>query len=62
MHSGITPGGAWGTIWDAGDRTRVGRVQGKRPTRCAIAPAPYYYFRLSFLLAIIPGPTDLFNH
>ena len=40
LHSGITPGGAWGTIWDAGDRTRVGRVQGKRPTRCAIAPAP----------------------
>ncbi|XP_054974215.1 protein mago nashi homolog 2 isoform X1 [Sorex araneus] len=40
LHSGITPGSAQGTIWDAGNRTRVSRMQGKRPTRCAIAPAP----------------------
>ena len=46
LHSGITPGGAQGTIWDAGIRTRVGRVQGKRPTRCAIAPAPNFCFHV----------------
>ena len=40
MHSGITPGSAQGTIWDAGNRTRVGRVQGKHPPLCTIAPAP----------------------
>ena len=40
LHSGITPGGAQGTIWDTGNRTRVGRVQGKRPTHCAITLAP----------------------
>ena len=40
LHSGIAPGSAWGTIWDAGDRTQVGCVQGKRPPRCAMAPAP----------------------
>ena len=45
LHSRITPSGAWGTIWDARDRTWVGRVQGKRPTRCAISPAPLYVLR-----------------
>ena len=44
LRSGITPGGAQGTIWDAGNRTRVGLVQGKRPTRCAITPAPIAVF------------------
>ena len=39
LYSGITPGGAQGTIWDAGNRTRVTSLQGKCPTRCAIAPA-----------------------
>ena len=40
MHSGINPGSAQGTIWNAGTQTQVSRVQGKRPTRCTIAPAP----------------------
>lgn len=29
-HSEIIPDGVRGTSWDAGDRTRIGRVQGKR--------------------------------
>ena len=48
LHSGITPGGAQGTIWDAGIRTRVGHMQGKRPTRCAITPAPIFFFFFPF--------------
>ena len=40
LHSGITPGSAQGTIWDAGNLTQVSRVQGKCPTCCAIPPAP----------------------
>ncbi|XP_054988835.1 RPA-interacting protein isoform X2 [Sorex araneus] len=45
FDQGITPGGAQGTIWDAGNQTWVGHVQGKRPTRCAIAPAPSLCFQ-----------------
>ena len=40
LHSGITPCDARGTTWDAGNQTQVSHMQGKRPTRCAITPAP----------------------
>lgn len=37
QHWGITPWGAWGTMWDA--RNQIGsHVQGKHLTHCTIAP------------------------
>ena len=46
LHSGMTPGGARGTIWDAGNQAQVGRVQGKCPTRHAISPTPHFYYNI----------------
>lgn len=39
LHIEIIPGNAWGTVWDVGDRTRVGCLQSKQPIPCPIFPA-----------------------
>ena len=46
-----------GTIWDAGIRTRVGRVRSKHPTCCAIAPAPHNYHFLNLFIFWFLGHT-----
>lgn len=39
--SGLTPGGARGTKWDASNQTQVGHVHGKCPRGCIIFAAPF---------------------
>lgn len=31
LHSGISPSGSWGTLWDAGAKLWVSHVQGTFP-------------------------------
>ena len=58
LHSGITAGGAWGTMWDAGNQTRVGCMQGQCPIHCAITPAPpESHFVLQNIAKVFPEYT-----
>lgn len=47
LHSGLSTGGAWRTLWGARDYTRVVFVQGKHHPHCILSVALNTHFSLS---------------